>query len=68
MPMPMVGEVATGSAIGSFGDISTQAIYLNSVGGPSRGDSYDAPLLQMISSIPYTEDMGWVSDSMGRKF
>lgn len=66
MQMSSGGEIAT--AVGSFSDISTQAIYSNPVGGQSRGDSYDAPLLQMISSVPYYGGINWVSGTMGQKF
>jgi hypothetical protein len=59
--MSNVEEVATVAAASGFCDISTQAIYPNSVEGPNRGDGYNAPLLQRISFIPYNG--GWASET-----
>lgn len=53
-PMPSVAEEVTVAAIDSFGDISTHGNYVNLVGRQRNDDSYySAPLLQMISSVPY---------------
>lgn len=53
-PMPSVTANVTVATIDSFSNISTQGDYTNLVGRQSRGDSYySAPLLQIISSVPY---------------
>lgn len=62
-PMPSVTAEVTVATVDSFGNISTQGDYANLVGRQSRGDSYySAPLLQMISSVPYNpydSDIEW---------
>jgi len=54
---PNVAEVADK---GSFDNISIRTIYINSVGRQSGGNSYNVPLLQIISSILYIGEIEWV--------
>ncbi|KAK1657520.1 hypothetical protein BDP55DRAFT_638691 [Colletotrichum godetiae] len=64
-----IQDATGGTLLSSLEDISTQGFHPDLVGqeGQLSGDTYDAPLLQMISSIPCTGDMGWVEEMIGQK-
>lgn len=57
-PFPS-GEAVEGAT--TMNGMSTRTIHPGLAEYPGIGDSLDAPLLQMFSSVPYNEDWGGIS-------
>jgi hypothetical protein len=62
-PMPSISQTA--ASVDEDSIHSAQLIYSSSLGAATQRDHYNARLLEMVSSVPYTGDFGWTSETSG---